>query len=405
MVFTDAEYPTLRARLLAWASGFAQAAVLDSCGSADTYGAWRLLVAVRQDAATLPAEACVPGAWYFGGIGYAYGQVIEPQLPKPRKATVPFAPTCFFRAETVLGIPRDHNRVLLLAGRMPDLPPAPLGARVPLSLPLTDLMDKALYRERFAQVREAIRTGEVYELNLCRELTACVPQLDSLALWEQLILRSPVPMAAYLRMGEEFVLMSASPERFLLHRDRLLVTQPIKGTARRLPDAPSDTRQLHALQADAKARAENLMIADLARNDLGRSCVPGTITALTCQPLTLSTLHHLVSTVLGIRSPEVTPWEAIRATFPPGSMTGAPKVRAQELIHALEPRDRGLYSGAAGYIAPNQDFDFNVVIRSYVYNPMQGALSTHVGGAITWDSDMEAEFAETETKAMALRFE
>jgi para-aminobenzoate synthetase component 1 len=404
MVFLDADYNRLRAQLLAWAVQHPQCAVLDSCGQPDAHGQWRLLVAVRTDTISSQTPPPLGAGWHFGGIGYGYRHALEPQLPPPQAATAPFPQLLFFEATTVLGIPHGGNAVVCLQGEMPDLSQiAPRAHELPPPLPLHDALPREAYAQAFAQTRRAIQTGEVYELNLCRPFAATIPGLDTVALWAWLVARSPVPMGAYLQLGGQWVVMSASPERFLQHRGGLLVTQPIKGTVRRLPDAAADAAACARLRQDPKVRAENLMIADLARNDLSRVCVHGTVQAQLCHTLSLSTLHHLVSTVLGVLHPAHTPWQAVQAAFPPGSMTGAPKVRAMALIHELEPEERGLYSGAVGYWGPQGQFDFNVVIRSYIYHSTSGRLSTHVGGAITWDSEEALEYAETETKALALR--
>jgi para-aminobenzoate synthetase component 1 len=399
--FSDSAYLQLRTRLLAWAGAHPQCAVLDSCGYQDPggLGAWRLLVGVRGDTRWQAAPP-PPGSWYFGGLGYAWKNSLE-QLASTTQPGIPFPDQAFFEADTVLGIPRQGNQLICLHGSMPPLDPYEEVIDQPQSvlLALATQMDRAAYGRAFRQVQQWLWAGELYEMNLCRELTATALGLDTLGLWQRLLQLSPVPMAAYLRLGA-WCLMSASPERYLLHRNGLLLSEPIKGTVRR---AGQEAAEHRLLTTDPKLRAENTMIADLVRNDLSRVCVPGTVQAQLCQPLTLSTLHHLVSRVYGVLQQAASPWQALEASFPPGSMTGAPKVAAMQAIDRLEPVGRGLYSGAVGYTDPAGNYDFAVVIRSFIYHSPTGRLSTHVGGALTVDSDCEAEWAETETKALALR--
>lgn len=398
--FSDADYPTLRAQLLAWASGYPCMAVLDSCGQPDDQGRWQLLVAVGSEVLQQPADTLPAGHWYFGGIGYEWKDALEPVV-SPHPPYIPFPDGVFFHAETVLGIARDSNRLEVLLGTWPMLP----AAWQPQPLPVLELhsaTDYEAYKRAFAEVQTLLHTGEVYEMNLCRELRAHVAALDGLGLWQAMVQASPVPMAAYLRLGR-WEALCASPERYLRHSHGLLCSQPIKGTVRRQPDPAEDAAILATMPHDPKLRAENVMIADLVRNDLSRLCVEGSVQALLCQTLSLSTLHHLMSTVWGLLRPGAQPLQALAAAFPPGSMTGAPKVAAMQAIAALEAAGRGLYSGSIGYMDPQQGYDFNVVIRSFVYDRVTGHLSAHIGGAITVDSQAETEWEETETKALALR--
>jgi para-aminobenzoate synthetase component 1 len=202
-----------------------------------------------------------------------------------------------------------------------------------------------------------------------------------------------------LKFNDKY-LLSASPERFLQKKGDTVTSMPIKGTIKRDGNPVKDEMLRTELRNNIKEQAENVMIVDLVRNDLTRSCTPGTIKVNELfQVYTFPKVHHLVSTVSGVLKPDVNGIDALRNAFPMGSMTGAPKVKVMQLTEQYEYSKRGIYSGAAGYFTPNADFDFNVVIRSLVYNQTSKYLSYHVGGAITWDSVPEREYEECLLKA------
>jgi para-aminobenzoate synthetase component 1 len=251
-------------------------------------------------------------------------------------------------------------------------------------------------------VREDILNGEVYELNLCQEFYAESVHLDPVATFWRLNEASPAPYAGFLRYHDHY-LLCASPELFITKKQAVIESHPIKGTRRRGTTLADDEQQRLALLHDEKERAENLMIVDLVRNDLARVARTGTVRV----PELFGTygfkhVWQLISTVqaelrLGIGLADI-----LRATFPMGSMTGAPKIRAMQLIEHYEASRRGLYSGSFGYVAPDGDFDFNVVIRSLQYRADTGYLSLQVGSAITYDSVPELEYAECLLKAQGM---
>ncbi len=248
--------------------------------------------------------------------------------------------------------------------------------------------------------QEYIRAGNVFELCLTQEFRGSTAASGD-DLYRALRETSPVPMGAYLRHGDLEV-MCSSPERFL-RADAAgnLETRPIKGTRPRSDDAHTDASLRRSLRESAKDRAENVMIVDLARNDLGRVSEFGSVAVRElCVVESYATVHHLVSTVRGRMRDGLRATDAIRAAFPGGSMTGAPKVEAMRLIGELEASPRGIYSGAIGWLGGDGAFDLNITIRTLV---KQGAtVSFHTGGAITADSDPTAEYAETMVKAHAM---
>ncbi|MDX5469309.1 MAG: anthranilate synthase component I family protein [Bacteroidota bacterium] len=259
-------------------------------------------------------------------------------------------------------------------------------------------ISKSDYLEKVEQVIEQIRNGEVYEMNLCVEHLAKDVQLDPISCYLALMEKSEVPFAAFLKR-ENIYAMCASPERFLRKQGEQLLTQPIKGTRRRGKDAFEDEQLRKDLLHSEKDRAENVMIVDLVRNDLTRSCRYGSIEVEELFGIySFKNVHQMISTVSGQLRPEVHWADAIRMAFPMGSMTGAPKIRAMQLIEEMEESKRGIYSGSIGVIFPNQDFELNVVIRTVLYNEKDSVLSVHAGGAITYDSKAEEEYDEIQTK-------
>lgn len=251
-------------------------------------------------------------------------------------------------------------------------------------------------------VKQHIARGDVYELNLCQEFFANNVRITPYVVFNKLYDRSPTPFGAFLRVNDKF-LMCASPERYLRRDGDWLFSQPIKGTAPRMESDESDQQEIFRLKTDPKERAENVMIVDLVRNDLSRIAKRGSVRVNElCGIYTFPQVHQMISTVSCELADGLRPTDPFRATFPMGSMTGAPKVRAMELIENFERSKRGLYSGAVGYFMPNGNFDFNVVIRSLLYNRSNGYLSFTVGGAITFKSQPEAEYRECLVKAKAI---
>jgi para-aminobenzoate synthetase component 1 len=244
-----------------------------------------------------------------------------------------------------------------------------------------------------------IRAGDVFQVNLSQRLSTEWSG-DAFGLYARLRRESPAPFAALVRLGGADVI-SASPERFLSRRGDAIETRPIKGTRPRSADAAADRRQALALRSSAKDVAENVMIVDLARNDLGRIAEFGSVSVRElCALESHPGVHHLVSTVAARTRAGVSASDVIRATFPPGSVTGAPKVRALEIIEELEPVRRGPYCGAIGWFGPHEQLELSVAIRTLV--AARGALHLHVGGAVTADSEPAGEWQETMHKAARL---
>jgi para-aminobenzoate synthetase component 1 len=260
-------------------------------------------------------------------------------------------------------------------------------------------MTRDEYRRAVSRIHDFIAAGDVYQINFTQRFCATM-STDPLALFVRLVRRHPMPRSAYID-AESFQILSNSPELFLERHGTRIATQPIKGTRRRGQTTAQDARQRAELRRDAKERAEHVMIIDLERNDLGRICRTGTV----CVPHatrvhSYPTLHHLVSTVEGIVAEDVPTAEVIRATFPGGSITGAPKIRAMEIIDALEPNARGVYTGALGLIDTAGDMHLSLAIRTAVTTG--GRIYYGTGGGIVADSDADSEYAESLLKAEGL---
>lgn len=263
------------------------------------------------------------------------------------------------------------------------------------------VVSRSEYIEVVTSLQRHIQLGNIYEVNYCMPFETEATGLNCAALYNRLNSLTEAPFSAYYS-DDDHALMCGSPERFLKKSGNHLVAQPIKGTIRR-GAAEEDATLINQLKNDPKERAENVMITDLVRNDLSRVAAPQSVKVdELCGVYSFKTVHQMISTISATLAEGKTFADIIVATFPMGSMTGAPKVRAMQLIEEAEVRQRGLYSGSFGYFEPNGDFDFNVVIRSLMYNKNNQCLSFQVGSAITALSDPEKEYEECLLKADAL---
>jgi para-aminobenzoate synthetase component 1 len=411
------DLPSFKARLLRWAARHEHGVFLDSNGRPDE-GGWECLAA----AGAARLLECNAGRafrsfqewvetdkdWKFGFLGYDLKNEVE-CLQSTHPDGIGLPDMGFFRPLSVIGIRNNRIEVHTLENNpaevlqvvmeyIPQTPPA--GYNAPALLP-------RIPRDEYLAVVESIRRhiieGDIYEMNFCQEFYCEDAVINPLQVFEQLNALSRAPMAVWMRWRDRF-LMSGSPERFLQKKGDVLRSQPIKGTRRRGATPEEDAIIRAQLAASEKDRAENVMIVDLVRNDLARNCRPGTVTVEELFGIhTFQTVHQMISTVRGTLRPDAHPVQALCDAFPMGSMTGAPKVRAMELIERYECSRRGLYSGAVGYWTPDGDFDFNVVIRSLLYNAAARYLSYQVGGAIVYDSVGREEYEECLLKGEAMQ--
>ncbi|GGD11859.1 para-aminobenzoate synthase [Hyunsoonleella pacifica] len=259
------------------------------------------------------------------------------------------------------------------------------------------------YFKKVNKILEHIHRGDIYEANFCQEFYAENTCINPLETYQNLNAISNSPFASFVKQYDKYVLC-ASPERYIKKEAQTIISQPIKGTAKRADNPVEDKQLKEALANDEKERSENIMIVDLVRNDLSKTAQKGSVKVEElCKIYTFDQVHQMISTVTSKVAPETHPIDVVKTTFPMGSMTGAPKISAMRIIEELEETKRGVYSGAIGYFNPNGDFDFNVVIRSILYNATKQYISYSVGGAITAKSDPLKEYEECLVKAKAMR--
>ena len=260
-------------------------------------------------------------------------------------------------------------------------------------------LSKSQYEEKINKLLFHINRGDIYEANFCMEWFSNDSNICPFNVYDKLNQISKNPMSAFFKQNDTY-LLSSSPERYIKRINNKIITQPIKGTSRRDNDKVIDLNLKKDLTQDPKERSENIMIVDLVRNDLSRFSYPGSVKVTElCKVYPFEKVHQMISTVESQIDSNLKMTDVIKATFPMGSMTGAPKIKALNIIEKLEVSKRGLYSGALGYIDPRGNFDFNVVIRSLIYDHKNKYLSFQVGSAITSNSSPEKEYQECLLKA------
>ncbi|QQS30445.1 MAG: anthranilate synthase component I family protein [Sphingobacteriales bacterium] len=416
-------------KLRAWSVSFETIVYLDSNDYAfDKFSSYECMLAVarnlplqittykneqRNSFEQLKAMHEQQPSWLFGFFGYDLKNETE-ELESSLPDRVMMPDLYFFEPEVLITLSSNSDELSISVVSSSPFTPEIVFDQIEQqmtgvletanqSVVLTPRMNKEDYLESVEKLREHIRQGDLYEVNLCQEWYADQVNINPYSVFSRLLKIALPPFSAFVKYKQQY-LLCASPERFLKNRSGLLISQPIKGTSKRnLQDANEDQKLKEQLFQNAKERAENVMIVDLVRNDLTRSAIHGTIKVPELfGTYTFKTVHHLISTITARLHPEVHWTEAIKNAFPMGSMTGAPKIMAMQLIEKYELTTRGLFSGAVGYITPKGDFDFNVVIRSLLYNEAGAYLSLHVGSAITFGSNAESEYEECLLKAQAI---
>lgn len=269
------------------------------------------------------------------------------------------------------------------------------------NLKIEQRFSKQEYVETVKKLKKHIQLGDIYEINFCNEFYSRA-EINPLSTYLNLKETSPTPFSCYLKLENKY-LLSASPERFIKKKGSKIISQPIKGTIKRGSNSNEDQKLKDKLYNDPKERAENVMIVDLVRNDLSKTASKASVKVEELFGVySFTQVHQLISTVVSEVDSNTNAVDIIKNAFPMGSMTGAPKVMAMKLIEKYEKTKRGLYSGAVGFITPEKDFDFNVVIRSILYNELNNYVSFTVGGAITSLAKPEKEYDECLVKAKAM---
>jgi para-aminobenzoate synthetase component 1 len=345
--------------------------------------------------------------WAFGHLSYNLKNQLH-QLQRRKKDRIAFPDFFFFKPEILIILKKNE---LVVHAISPDDIVAELN-KIDVSdeqeghhsIDLKHRISKEDYLTIIQKLQAHIRRGDCYEINFCQEFFADNVSLNATDIFKSLLDISPTPFAAFYRLMDKY-LICASPERFLKKTGNKIISQPMKGTARRdLQDAAMDEQLKQTLFLDAKERSENVMVVDLVRNDLSKICNDGTVQVDELFGVyTFPQVHQMVSTVSGELKADVSFSDIIDASFPMGSMTGAPKYRVMQLIDEYEPIGRGLFSGSVGYIDPEGNFDFNVIIRSIFYNSSTNTLSYYAGSAITFYSDAVKEWEECLLKAEAIK--
>ncbi len=410
----------IKHRMLAWAQRFDEVVWLDGNEYKLKYSSYRAVLAVeaftaiktsgRESFDRLEEYQMATADWLFGFLGYDLKNDVE-NLSSHNFDGLDFPDMYFFQPKRIFLLLDDRVEVHylnLVADEIDDdwqqiLQTIPIEGNRGAGLQMQPRTTKDEYLLQVQQMLKHIHRGDIYEVNLCQEFYCTNAQIDPLQSFTYLNSISAPPFAAFLKLESLFALC-ASPERFVKRKDATVISQPIKGTARRSPDAEEDKLIAMELGKDRKERSENIMIVDLVRNDLSRFAEKGSVfVEELCGVYSFPQVHQLISTVSCQVSKGISPVEILRNTFPMGSMTGAPKVSAMRLIESVEDAKRGLYSGSIGYFDPQGNFDFNVVIRSILYNSRKNYVSFSVGGAITHQSDPEKEYLECLLKAKAMR--
>ncbi len=344
--------------------------------------------------------------WLFGHFNYELKNKIEPQLLSQHPDSCGF-PDCFLFVPEVLLALNDGVLTIGVCNDNVEEIYKQLVQIVPESMALSKAsikprQTKEDYLDAVNKLKEHIHYGDCYVINYCQEFLA-ETSIHPYSVYRKLSSLSPNPFAAYYKLIDKY-LMCASPERFVKKDGPKIISQPIKGTiARDKIVAENDELHKQQLINNKKERSENVMVVDLVRNDLSKICEDGSVVVDELFGLySFPNVHHMISTVSGRLSPNKSFVDVLKAMFPMGSMTGAPKIKVMELTEQYEQSKRGIYSGTVGYITPDKNFDFNVVIRSIVYNETSQQLSFHVGSAITAYCNAEKEYEECLLKGEAM---
>lgn len=406
-----------------WSRQFDEVVWLDSNGHEKLYTSFDALMAVdgltaiSTDAhngfADLADYQTQVKDWIFGYLSYDLKNDIEDLYSKNFDG-LEFPELYFFQPKKIIGIQGNKVQFSYLNMMAEEIPidfeallkgtfkeTAAESADTDVHIKMRIFKDE--YFSKVNQMLEHIHKGDIYEANFCQEFYAEDLQLDALNTYKKLNAISKPPFATYVKLFDKYILC-ASPERYLKKTGTKVISQPIKGTAPRSKDQEIDARAITDLQTDEKERSENIMIVDLVRNDLSKSAVKGSVSVEElCKVYSFEQVHQMISTVAAQVPLDLHPVSLLKETFPMGSMTGAPKVSAMKIIEELESFKRLVYSGTVGFFTPEGDFDFNVVIRSILYNETKKYVSYAVGSAITAKSVPEKEYQECLLKAKAMR--
>lgn len=414
MIFNIQNKEYFREKALLWAQKFSHFAWLDDNQIPYLYNGFPNVLAVGKKSVITPDQNGFNSlqewinknqGWLFGFFTYDLKNEIE-KLQSKNPEYIQFPSICFFEPEHLLLF--EENQVTVhsenpeaIFEQINSFDIDAIENNQHIIHPPVSSVSKESYIEKVNKIKDHLSDGDIYELNYCIEFTA-KGSISPVHTYLKLNEISPMPFSCLIKV-DSIYLISASPERFLKKEGKKLISQPIKGTRKRGTTLEEDIALIEDLKTSEKEIAENMMIVDLVRNDLSRSCKPGTVIAEDLFGVhTFQQVHQMISTITGEIYENTDSVEAIKNAFPMGSMTGAPKIRAMELIDEIEESKRGIFSGAAGYFTPDGDFDLNVIIRSIFYDEKNQKISFQVGSAITYEADAEKEYEECMLKAGAM---
>ncbi len=410
-------------QLLNWSQQFREVVFLEGNGYPEQYSSFDCILAV--DAFTsiktdfhnafedLKQYQQTTKDWLFGYLSYDLKNDIE-DLRSNNFDGLEFPDLFFFQPKKVFLLKGNELEIQYLLfcddefeddfNEIVESQSRSFGTKAESSAPLKieQRISKDLYVEKVNQMLHHIHIGDMYEANFCMEFYAENAVIDPQEKFRKLNEISQAPFSVFFKNHKHF-LLSASPERYLKKVGETIISQPIKGTSKRAADPVEDEESKATLASDEKERAENIMITDLVRNDLSHTAQKGSVEVKElCGIYSFLQVHQMISTVVSKLDKQYSAVDVLKSTFPMGSMTGAPKISVMKIIENLEETKRGLYSGAVGYFTPESDFDFNVVIRSILYNQEKQYVSFSVGSAITSKSVPEKEYEECLLKARAM---
>ena len=420
---TISDVSVLKKQFLQWSQGFREVVILDSnsefnasnsCADYDYIVSVDAFTAVKTDAYNgfqdLHQYQSQIRDWIFGYLSYDLKNDVE-DLKSENFDGLSFPDLFFFQPKKLFLIKGNELQIHYLAlcddeieSDFEDI----INLQIDQILHKTEAIQikqrisKESYLQKTTALLQHIQQGGLYEANFCMEFYAENATILPHLVYQDLINITQTPFSCFFKNSSDY-LLCASPERYLKKQNQKIISQPIKGTAKRFENEIEDAIEKLQLELNPKERSENIMIVDLVRNDLSRTAVKGSVKVEElCKSYTFKQVHQLISTVVSEVDFALPPVAVLQTTFPMGSMTGAPKIAALKIIEDLEETKRGLYSGAIGYFTPNGDFDFNVVIRSILYNIENQYLSFSVGSAITAEAQPEDEYDECILKASAM---
>src|SRR5690554_573246 len=409
-------------QMLNWSNQFREVVYLDSNDYPQKYSSYDMVLAVEAltsiktdyfDAfSKLNEYYQTTKDWLFGYLSYDLKNDVE-KLSSNNFDGLHFPDLFFFQPKKLFLLKGNELEIQYLKmvddkveedfQEIVESQKSKVGSTNKTEFSINQRVSKDDYLKKVGKVLEHIQRGDIYEANFCMEFYTENAIINPLETYKKLNQISQSPFSLYFKNQNQYVLCS-SPERYLKNENGKIISQPIKGTSKRFEDSELDNRSKIELQQNPKERSENIMIVDLVRNDLSRTAEKSSVKVEElCGVYSFKQVHHLTSTITSNKNTEKSVIKVIEKSFPMGSMTGAPKISAMQIIENQEETKRGIYSGSTGYFTPNGNFDFNVVIRSILYNSENKYLSFSVGSAITSKCNPEQEYEECLLKAKAMK--